>query len=349
MTTIGVPVGLSCVGLLFGLSAGPAQATFSGANGRVAYTWSRGGEGFETGPNPRLVGVVSVRADGSGRRLIARRARVPRYSPDGRRIAFWRSQRVWVARADGKRARPVTPGGWRAGEYDWSPGGSRLAFVRSSKTTVKAALYTIKPDGSGPRRLAVSIEGLRLYPGAWSPNGKAIVYEQYRINGTSLVRVHRSGQVTTHARGSIPSWSRRGLIAYMTRASQGSPNHVCVVRPEPGPPVHCFGSSDASATYPTWSPDGRRLAFTYSPYFQGPTELWTARPDGTVLTRTPSDAFPIFSPDGRLFALSVGRFGGNPRLGYMDLYTMRPDGSSRQRIVRGGQAAGPDWQPRRPR
>lgn len=342
MKTIAPLAGLTCLGLLLGLSAGPAQATFSGANGRIAYTWSRGGEGFETGPNPRLVGVVSVRADGTGRRLIARNGTDPGYSPDGRRIAFLRSHRLWVAQADGKHARPVTPRGWLASEYAWSPGGTRLAFVRDSKTTVKRALFTVKPDGSGPRRLAVSIQGLRLYPGAWSPNGKAIVYEQYRINGTSLVRVHRSGRVTTLARGSIPTWSRRGLIAYMTRASQGSPNHVCVVRPQPGPPVHCF----PSATSPGWSPDGRRLAFTYGP--QGPAELWTARPDGTVLTRTPSDAFPIFSPDGRVFAFSVARFGGDPRLGYTDLYTMRPDGSGRKRIVRGGQATGPDWQRLKP-
>ena len=69
MKTIAPLAGLTCLGLLFGLSAGPAQATFPGANGRIAYTWSRGGEGYETGPHPRLVGVVSVRQDGGGRRL----------------------------------------------------------------------------------------------------------------------------------------------------------------------------------------------------------------------------------------------------------------------------------------
>jgi Tol biopolymer transport system component len=212
MKTIAPLAGLTWLGLLFGPSADPAQATFPGGNGRIAYTWSRGGDGFETGPNPRLVGVVSIRPDGTGRRLIARNGAEPRYSPDGRRIAFLRSHRLWVAQADGGRARPVTPRGWLVGDHDWSPGGTRLAFARNSKTTAKGALHTVKPDGSGSRRLAVSIQGLRLYPGAWSPNGKAIVYEQHRINGSSLVRVHRGGRVTTLARGSIPSWSRRGLI-----------------------------------------------------------------------------------------------------------------------------------------
>jgi Tol biopolymer transport system component len=130
----------------------------------------------------------------------------------------------------------------------------------------------------------------------------------------------------------------------MTEATTGDVNQVCVVRPKPGPPVHCFSSANASITDPGWSPDGLRLALKYTP--QGPAELWTARPDGTVLTRTPGDVFPIFSPDGRRFAFSAARFGGSPRLGYTDLYTMRPDGSGRKRIVRGGQAASPDWQRR---
>ena len=332
--------GSLCLGLL---SAGPAHATFPGANGRIAYTWSRGGEG-DTGPSPRLVGVVSVRPDGSGRRLIAAGGADPGYSPDGRRIAFLRSRRLWVAQADGGRARAVTPRGWLAGEYDWSPGGTRLAFVRSSKTTVKDALYTVKPDGTGLRRLQVSIQGLRLYPGAWSPNGKAIVFEQYRINAASFVRIHRGGRITTLARGGEPSWSRQGLIAYTTWALRGRPNQVCLNRPDPAPPVRCFGS----ATSPVWAPDGSRLKLAYGPQ-AGPAEIWTVRPDGTVLTRTPGSSFPIFSPDGRRFAFSAIRYGGAPRLAYTDLFTMRPDGSDRRRVVRGGQAAEPDWQRLTPR
>jgi Tol biopolymer transport system component len=336
-------LGLVCLGLVAGLIASPAQATFPGGNGRIAYTWSLGGEGFEEGPSPRLVGVVSVRPDGGGRQLVARRGTRPRYSPDGRRIAFLRSHHPWVARADGRSARQVSPSDWLVGSYDWSPRGTRLAFVRDF-VNGGAAIYTVRPDGSGLQRLVKASQGITLAPGAWSPDGKAIVYEQHSLR--TLVRVSRAGRITTLARVSHrPTWSRRGLIAYDTLLF-GQYNQVCVRQLEAVAPLRCFGFADAAVSDPTWSPDGRRLMFMYTPQLQGPAELWTVRPDGTVLTRAPRDnSFPIFSPDGRRLAFSETRIRSG--LAFQDLHVMRPDGSGKRRLVRGGQASGADWRPLR--
>jgi TolB protein len=335
-------LGLVCLGLLAGLFVSAAQATFPGGNGRIAYTWSLGGEAFEEGPSPRLVGVVSVRPDGGDRHLVARGGTEPRYSPSGRRIAFLRSHRLWVARADGKRARRVTPRGWLVGDQEWSPRGTRLAFVRGFRDSVRSALYTVRPDGGGLQRLLKAPQPVLLFPGAWSPNGKAIVYQQ-----SGVVRVFRAGRITTLARGSSgPSWSRRGLIAYASSVPGEQRGQVCVRRLEAPAPLRCFAFADASVSDPTWSPDGRRLMFMYQP--QGPAEIWTVRPDGTVLTRAPrGNAFPIFSPDGRRLAFSEARF----RLGleFEDLFVMRLDGTGKRRLVRGGQTNGPDWQPLRGR
>ena len=327
------------------VAAVPAQATFPGGNGRIAYTWSRGGEGNETPPHPRLLGVVSVRPDGGDWRLLARGGTSPHYSPDGHRIAFLRSNRLWVARADGEQARPLTPGEWRVGDHQWSPRGTRLALVRSSRNGTWHALYSVRPDGTGLQRLLKAPTGIGLSSGAWSPNGKAIVYAQHRQSGRALVRVIRARKTTTLALGSQPSWSRRGLIAYASGATRRGTGEVCVMRPRSGSLVHCFGFADAAVTDPSWAPDGRRLMLLYTPK-AGPAEIWTARPDGAVLTRAPRDSeFPIFSPDGRWLAFSADRFGGDPRLGYSDLHLKRPDGTGDRRLVRGGQARSPDWQP----
>jgi Tol biopolymer transport system component len=87
--------------------------------------------------------------------------------------------------------------------------------------------------------------------------------------------------------------------------------------------------------------------FLYTNQLGGSAELWTVRPDGSVLTRAPlANAFPIFSPDGRWLLFSLARYAGfAPRLGYGDLHLMRPGGTGKRRLVRGGQAGDPDWQP----
>jgi Tol biopolymer transport system component len=346
MKRIALLTGMFCAAAAVAVPA--AEATFPGANGRIAYTWSRGGDGFETAPHPRLVGIFSVRADGRARRLVARGARAPRYSPSGRSIAFSRSRRVWVARADGTRARPVTPRGWpiAAGDYVWSPRGTRLAFVRGfGRATVREALHTVRPDGSGLRLLLKAPQGIAIRPGAWSPDGRAIVYAHARTAGPSLVRIHRGGRVTTLARGGDPTWSGRGLVAYMAPGSARGPSRVCTLPGRGGSP-RCIGFANAAVSDPSWSPDGRRLMVMYTPQAGGAAEIWTVRPDGTVLSRAPrGDVFPIFSPNGALLAFSAPRFGGTPRLGYTDLRVMRLDGTGARRLVRGGQAQDPDWQP----
>ena len=326
--------------------AGPAYATFPGGNGRIAYTWSRGGQAFESGPNARLVGVVSVRPDGGGRRLVARRGRTPAYSPSGRQIAFLRAHRLWVAQADGDGAHPVTPEGWLVGDHEWSPRGTRLAFGRGFDGSVRTVLYTVEADGSGLRRLVRAPGGARLHDGAWSPNGEAIVYEQSSFR--SLVRIFRSGRATTLVRpAGSPTWSRRGLVAYETPVTGEERSQVCVRRPDPTAPAHCIGFADAFVTNPVWSPNGRRLMLMYTPRGEGSAEIWTVRPDGTVLTRAPKANYlsPIFSPNGRALAFNLTRFAGDPRLGFTDLFGQRLDGTGRRLIVRGGQAEAPDWQP----
>jgi Tol biopolymer transport system component len=338
LRSLAVLLALACLGVL----AAPAHATFPGGNGRIAYTWHVGGEGFEEGPTPRLVGVFSVRPDGGDRRLVARGGTRPRWSPDGRRIAFLRSGGLWVSRADGGRTRRVTPEGWRVMTHDWSPRGTRLAFVRNF-VNGGSAIYTVKPGGSELTRLVKAPQPLGLSSGAWSPGGQAIVYEQQ--SRRSLVRIVRAGRIATLARASHgATWSRRGRIAYTTFTPDGQRNQVCIRRPEAMAPDRCIAFADASVSGPAWSPAGDRLMLLHQG--QGPAEIWTVRPDGTVLTRAPRpNVFPILSPAGDRLAFSEMRFRNG--LAFRDLFVMRLDGSGARRLVRGGQATQPDWQPLR--
>src|SRR3954451_12001699 len=111
---------------------------------------------------------------------------------------------------------------------------------------------------------------------------------------------------------------------------------VATIRPD--------GSGDRvvvkHADSPTWSPDGKRLAFVLK------NAIWTARADGTDRRRVISLARglpfdPAWSPDGKRIAYV--QYTETPRPGADDgevdehhtVFTVRTDGSGR-RAVHGG-------------
>ncbi len=97
--------------------------------------------------------------------------------------------------------------------------------------------------------------------------------------------------------------------------------------------------------YPTWSPDGKKIAF------DGVDTMYVMNADGSGQTRltrsTPSGINPAWSPDGKKIAfthVSVPDFNA-------EIYVMNADGSGLTRLTRnalgpgGGGDYSPDWSP----
>ena len=326
-------------------SAPAAEATFPGSNGRIAYTWVRGPDGEEFS-GPGFVGVVSVRPDGTGRRLIARKGAFPRYSPDGRRIGFIRHRGLWVARADGKGAHPVTPKGLLVEDFQWSPRGDRQAVTREFKTVSAGWLYTTRPDGSGLERLATSPAGIRLFAGAGLPtarrsssSGSAIRAEPSCSRAWRTDRPPRRG----HRADVVEAWVDR------LRAAQ-SQGHLPSLR---DPAVAGLQAGSLLR--------GPRPLRQRSEVVPGRRQTDVQPGDGSVerraldgpLGRHDSDPDPrLCSPlpgvlTGRTLARVRCRATHRPVLSRLS--GSLPDSSRRDRthlLVRGGYAAAPDWQPR---
>jgi TolB protein len=88
--------------------------------------------------------------------------------------------------------------------------------------------------------------------------------------------------------------------------------------------------------YPTWSPDGKRIAFMS--WRAGPTEIFMMNDDGTGQQRLTWTSVgdlidPRWSPDGERIAfvhLPRGRQPGGPKV----VYVMNIDGIGAQRLSR---------------
>lgn len=139
-----------------------------------------------------------------------------------------------------------------------------------------------------------------------------------------------------------PSGTLGGRIAY---AFDGGSNLDVYVARGDGTASHRLTSTRFDEFSPSWSPDGRLLAYRINPPRSDEGDIWIMRADGSRkrnLTRSPSvaDWSPAWSPDGRVIAYFSTAGGGG------DVWTMWPDGSHARNLTREGTLNEyPTWSP----
>ncbi|HET9485737.1 MAG TPA: prolyl oligopeptidase family serine peptidase, partial [Xanthomonadales bacterium] len=109
----------------------------------------------------------------------------PQLSPDGTRIVYERTffdlqkdtrrSNLWLIDADGKRRRPLTTGATRDGQAEWSPDGTRIAYVAVDGD--KPQIHVRWIDSGATARVTQLTES----PGglAWSPDGELIAFTMH--------------------------------------------------------------------------------------------------------------------------------------------------------------------------
>ena len=232
--------------------------------------------------------IYVMNADGTGQhKLIRTRTRRddqqdhdPVWSPNGRKIAFWRESthrrggEIQIVNADGTRERRLAQGT----NSSWSPDGQHLVFQG------RDGLYVIGADGRGRRRLTHG-------GGApdWSPDGKLIVFVKFDGHHASLrlIRPDGTGErlLNTHVH-SDPEWSPNSNRIVDSKWSHG---FILNAR---GGIVRRFDLPFYHGA-PAWSPNGKQLIFSGQ---NGPDwpkfDLYVMNTDGTAgqwLTRTRLD------------------------------------------------------------
>jgi TolB protein len=95
------------------------------------------------------------------------------------------------------------------------------------------------------------------------------------------------------------------------------------------------GKPGSFADTPTWSPDGRRLAYAFNPTEGAPARIWVARADGSQRHRLAGDRpgfldfDPSYGPDGGKIVFTRCR----PGEGVCAIWLMRADGTRKRALT----------------
>jgi Tol biopolymer transport system component len=349
-----------------------APPSWSPDRQRIAFGVTTGCDAFEECDRAE---IWIVSAEGGRPTRISRDGRVARWSPDGRRLAWWGGIKVegygsraivWDARTGRRRdvGRSQSPPAWlpdgtllaggrvhdlvsglsrRARPIDYgarSPDGSRVALIGGLNDE---EMHVTRLRGGGRFRVG------EVLAHAWSPDGRRLAFIErgpprrrvsvINADGSGrreLWRVHREFETSWPL-----VWAANNLLVHSGHLRLQD-TELLAVAPDGGRREQ-LTRNDVSELEPAVSPKDGRVAFVRG------GGIWSMRRDDSrVLLLTGSSelrAFsPAWSPDGNEIAFARSAWDGvdgSPP----DLFVMRRDGSSIRRLTRDAWATDPAWSP----
>jgi dipeptidyl aminopeptidase/acylaminoacyl peptidase len=312
---------------------------------RVAYvvgTTDREGNEYKAS-----VWVAPIDGSEEPRRLTFgdKRDGAPRWSPDGRWLAFSSARgdekapaQLYVLPADGGEARKLTDLKESVEDYGWSPDSKRLAFTARVRdeayeeedekkraprrvtrlfykldsvgwtTDRRRQIFVVDVENGEPRQIT-DAEGEHELP-TWSADGKRLVFSALRGDNWDIALISRLYALDPDAEGAEPEQ---------------------------------LTGDDASFETPSFSPDGTRIAYRTEPEdgtYPHHSQIGVMNADGTdakLLTASldrqtasyPDFREPVWDGDRIVFTVEDG--------GNTHLYAVAADGSSEPELLVGGE------------
>ena len=195
-------------------------------------------------------------------------------SPDGRKLAVSFSmggyQPLYVVSLSAdhqaqSQPKLLTPADWIAVSLVWSPDSKEILFIRGTggNQGLDTAMFRVSIAGGAPRQIQFAGNNPWYFD---------VAHQGHRL---AFTRMHRKANI------------------YRVELEAAG-----VIAKEP----QVIASSSRQDRYPTYSPDGRRIAFVSNR--SGPMEIWTAQAGGEnpvqlTTSRDPDETtMPQWSPDG---------------------------------------------------
>ncbi len=275
-----------------------------------------------------------------------------RISPDGAIIAYVQQEMdrakyeyhrsIWLIPTEGGEAQRFT-----AGHNDthprWSPDGHSIAFLRAPAGQEKPKNKAERDQGKGnPQLWVIPVAGgeaqqlTHLRYGAsepvWSPDSNTLTFhartgtpddeeaDDLTLEGLNVPKVRTIDKLAYKLDGVGYTYELRTHVFTVCVE--------CALKGQPGGEPKQVSDGDWNDTMPTWSPDGRCLAFLSDrsdERWRWPAaSLWTLDLTSGALKRLTDEALnvhsPSWSPDGQTIAFLAG-----PRrhgVGHTDLYVV---------------------------
>lgn len=263
----------------------------------------------------------------------------PRFSPDGKRLAFELATTsvradIWVKDLERDTVTRLTNLPGRNNSPLWTPDGKNIVF--ESWNWAGSGMYWIRADGVGEaQRLTESDLTTIQSPYSFSPDGKRLAYSHYKESSDFRAEIWtapvegdrdhpRLGKAELFLRSSFSQWNPAFSPdgRWLAYSSDESGKEELYVRPFPGPGGKSQVSTGGGA-YPLWSRDGRKLYFltpdwlimvtSYSAkgdsFAAGKPQVWSRENLPNLGGNYPYD----LAPDGKRFAVVLNPGGAEVR------------------------------------